>query len=724
MLLPHMPSSLVPYLPTLFNIYARILFWDQERSGAIEAAGEDNDQRSAASPSGWETCSYSPDVDDLTVPHLLSYFTTLYGLYPINFMDYIRKPQRYLRHANSPNADEIEVQPTEIRHKSQSFRLCHRLHPNFYTLTIDSEKTDFGRWIKSEPAEVVADCMALYTMSDCGDGESHGHHPIPGIASPLVGEEAPDRDGPDPALLSSSGVRDSHLESWRYTNTTAVESQSSSSRVHSTILRQSSQSSHPSNKDSVETRNRDIGGDSPTLPPHLVLSTSHTQLQDMINSNKVIKSGLHQSLANDSVPSLSLSHPESIPERVLSHSQLPPPVINSPLSTSDGSGQVAQLQRQILLLQNDLSFERYLKQQHMAHIGELRRRQLREQATEAETQNLIIANRNLKNRLEEAKKAEMQVRKESEKSRTLAKKWEADLSTKLKMLREDSKRTKTEEDTLRCELEHTKLECETLRKLLCDAEVRDLNSQQTMQSIEIHTAEIDRLKAEVQRLTVSERDHQADDFERQVAIQTAAEAENKSEILSMKLSAREAELQRAKKLYQAQIVILNSKLLEAQEGGRRQAPETNAMVESALAASRAKQGELQKQYGVLMRKYTALQSSLLDLRVNAATPQPTFLTDGGDNAESSRSSSPLNLRTRPHRVFSDPEMFEASSYNMTPPLDSKPGTPTSGGPSQRPSTPPGMDGAPGAGVPGLSPEQRYYGRGKLLNPTASASPCP
>jgi hypothetical protein len=718
MILPYMPTSLVRYLPTLFNIYARLLFWDRERSGSIEFIGDDLSPKNPnPSTSGWDACLYAPESDELTIPHLLSYFTILYGLYPINFMDYIRKPQRYLRHAQASNPEEIKVQPTEIRHKSEAFRQCHLLHPNFYTLTIDSEKTDFNRWHRSEPAELVAECMALCISPESSICMPNGTNAIPSGPIRFVSEEF-DRDGVDAALLSGSSVLEPPIESWRLAQSPTADS-ASGSRINVSTLRQSSQSSHLSNRDSMENRTtyQDPGGDSPTLPPHLVMSSSHTQLQDMIYSNKVIKSGLNQSLANDSVPSLSLSHQESIPEKPVSQPQLAQPNLNSPLVATDVNAHIAQLQKYILLLQNDLSFERYLKQQHVAHIGGLRQRLVKEAAGEAETQNLIINNRNLKSRLEDAKKAEMQVRKESEKSRTLAKKWESDLSIKLKNLREETKRLKSEEDGLRRELQSSNIECQKLRKLLCDAEVTQLNSTQGLQSVELSNAEIDRLKSEVDRLVLSERDFQAREKEREAAITAAAGAENRAEILSMKLISRETELLHTRQLYETQILNLRSKLLETQENSRgpEKARDTSAILESALAASKAKQAELQKQYSLLMRKYTVLQSSLLDMNSSPSSAPPRseipFHMDA-DFESSPRSASPANVRVRPHRVFSDPEMFEATSYNVTSPLGSKPATPTVGGPSHRPSTPPGGE-MSGSGTLNLSPDQRYYGRGKL-----------
>ncbi|KAF6819257.1 hypothetical protein CMUS01_11750 [Colletotrichum musicola] len=716
MILPHMPSSLVPHLPNLFNIYARLLFWDSERTGLIEAT---SDEKSSASPSGWEMCSFSQETDDVEVLHLANYFTVLYGLYPINFMDYIRKPQRYLRHANAANPDEVEVQPTEIRHKSERFRQSHLLHPNFYTLTIESEKTDFGRWMTSEPAEVVAECISLRVSADTFAVVNPDVAQVAEGESSILSEEE-DREGLGPALLSSS-LHESGPEIWRHTQSPEQESRASS-RVPSITPRQGSLSSQLSHRNSLETPKVDVPGDSPTLPPQLVSSSSHTHLQDMIHSNKVIKSGLHQSLANDSVPSLALSHQESAAEKPSGHMPPSVPTNSAPPSATDGHSQVAHLQRQILLLHNDLNFERYLKQQHMAHIGELRRRQVREAASEAEMQNLILNNRTLRKRLEDSKKAELQIRKESEKSRTLAKKWEFDLSAKLRTLREESRKTKLQIQSLEQELQGAREECEKLKKLVCDAEVKELNSKQNMQSIEINAADIDRLKSEVERLSISERNLQAKEAEREAALTSAGEAENKAKLLDLKLKAREEELQKTKKLFQTQIGVLNAKLIEAHEGMHsRRTAETKAAVESALAASRAKQAELQKQYTALMRKYTVLQSQMEETKFTVGSSHShgrgdfVFRMDG-DGDGSMHSTSPVTTRgsrSGLHRVLSDTDFLDPSSYNMTPPIMSKPSTPVPSSSSHiapAPSSPLETDEASPT-----TTDPRYFGRGGVQN---------
>ncbi|KAG6007632.1 hypothetical protein E4U21_005713 [Claviceps maximensis] len=749
MLLPHMPSSLVPHLPALLNIYGRLLFWDREHSRLTVAPDSENGSGGAVTGSGWEVATFETEVDDQIIAHLPRYFTILYGLYPLNFMDYIRKPQRYMRHANASHLNDLEVQPTEMRHRSERFKHNHLLHANFYSLTIESEKTDVSRWIKSEAAEVVAECMSL-----CLEADMHTFaDPSTAVPEPGGGggganstdtnaDNDMTNDGSKADVAILGGLSGSKHDSWRYSHVTASDSMS---RNHSpaAMMRRSSQSSIPSHQEFGDGRPRPPGTYSPTL----TLSSSYTQLQDLIQSNKVIKSGLHQSLADESTPSLAMSHHEFVAERATilpSENMAPPPpppppalpphlhplphASSSPLpaSTSESSTQVAHLQKLILLLQNDLSFERYLKQQHMAHIGEIRRKQMSEAATEAETQNLIIMNRNLKSRFEDAKKSEMRAKKESERSRDIAKKWEAKLTHKLKTLRDKSEEAHADSETLQKELDESLSDCDKLRKLLYAAEVKELDFRQTMKSLEMDGTQVETLKLEVERLTRSERDHQAKELERAQAIKSAREAGNQAEVLRMKLTALQNDAQRTQKLFQAQIKALQAQLSEAHEERERPGWNSDIAIETALAASRAKQAELQTQYSLLMRKYTALQSSLLDMQseheyeqqrehrerqssFRTATlaqqqQQQQQLVDDPDYL--SFCTSPMVIKSRPHRALSN---AEATGHNMTSPVDSSEAMTSAGDATlsasaghSHPETPAAMP------TSRMSPDQRHF----------------
>ena len=670
MFLPHIPSDLATHLPALFNIYTRMLFWDRERRATTESTATGEDDEKAEPPpednNAWSKLSYLLESDDETVPELLHYFTFLYGLYPINFMSYIRKPQKYLRHANFPGADDLDVQPTEIRQRSEPFRQVHLLHPNFYEMTIESELTDNNRWIKSEAADVVADCMALFSPGE----ESHL------LATRSRGSNASKKvdlniDVPDQPLLDQEAATpfQSRHASWRNTASTMVASPDGcrNSGLHRKVS-QTSQSM-PSIADSPSLRPI---GDSPTLPPHMVNSTPHPQLQEMLNSQRSTRGSLYQALTNDSVASLALSqnHQENsahVDAYLQSLTRDPAP--RSPSlhpSTNDPGMKVAYLHREIQLLRNDLNFERYLKQQHLSHIGQLRRKQIREARVEAETQNLLNSNRGLKSKLEEAKRLNEQMKKEGEKSKSHSRKWETDLSAKLRALKEEQKKWILEREELRRELTVIRDDAFQLRQLVVASEAKDMASQQKVQSIEASLDEVERLQAEVEKLTLALRTYEAGETEALQAHEREEDALKKVEVLTMKIQARDAELNQHKAAFEAELQSLRHQPehnVNSNDSERQTL--SKDMIDSALAVSRNRIVEIQKAHNHLLKRYNSLHSAYLELKEAHDHENDGSLLGGGSSRPSlqqshtSRAQSPTpmlgdGIRRRNH-TFSEIE---------------------------------------------------------------------
>ena len=624
MFLPHIPSSLANHLPALFNIYSRMLFWDRERRATTEKVVSDEDNEKGEKPplspvdkSSWSKLSYLLDSDDETVPELLYYFTFLYGLYPINFMSYIRKPQKYLRHANFPGADDLDVQPTEIRQRSEPFRQVHLLHPNFYKMTLESELTDNSRWMRSEAADVIAECMALFSSGE----EVHLY------ASRARGSNAKkldmNADVPEQPLLEQEAATPfpSRHTSWRNTSSTMVASPDG--WRNSALHRKESQTSQSlmsiADSPSIKPVNR---LDSPTLPPHTANSASHPQLQDMLNSQRSTRGSLYQTLTNDSVNSLALSqvHQEStahVDAYLQSLTRNPAPRSPSlrPIHNDPGL-KLAYLNREIQLLRSDLNFERYLKQQHLSHIGQLRKKQIKEACVEAETQNLLNSNRGLKSKLEEAKRVTAQIKKETEKSKSHSRKWETEISAKLRGLRDEQKKWAMEKEELNLELGKLRDDCFHLRQLVVASEAKELASQQKVQSIESNLDELERLRSEVDKLTLSLRTYEAGETHAVQAREREENALKEVEVLTLRLRARDEELNEHKAAFAAELQSLRS---PSQDGAidknkKRNQDLTQDMLDSALAASRTRVVEIQKAHNHLLKRYNALQSAYLELK--------------------------------------------------------------------------------------------------------------
>lgn len=685
MFLPHIPSSASQHLPALFNIYSRMLFWDRERRAAEPQPRAEDDEKSekdippSEQDKSWVKLSILLESEDEKVPELLHYFTFLYGLYPINFMSYIRKPQRYLRHANFPGADDLDIEPTELRERSEPFRRLHLLHPNFFMLTIESELTDNNRWQKSEAADVVAECMALYCPGE--DVQNH-----PGRSRGPSKKVELNSDVPEQPLLDEENATpyQSRHNSWRNTQSTAVASPTD--YRHSGLQRKCSQTSQsmPSIADSPSLQPSDRL-DSPTIPPQMMASHSNNQLSDMLNSQKSIRGSLYQSLTNDSVASLALSNTHrdsthvdaylaSLERETIPRSPSLRPTINDP------NLKVEYLHREIQLLGNDLNFERYLKQQHLSHIGQLRRKQIKEACVEAETQNLVNTNRGLRSKLEEAKRANAQMKKETEKSKTHSRKWEAELSAKLRVLREEQKKWNVERDDLKRDLETAHNEAEKLKQLVVTSESRELGARQKMMSVESSLDELERLRAEVENLTLHIRKYEARDLEVQRAEDSEASALNHIEILEMKLRARERELGHAKQAFEEELYALSEKVQEEREEEYVQKTTlSQEILDSVLAASRQRIVELQKAHNHLLKRYTALQGAYTDLKEMMEqrddTGEEALLAGGMSGFRSQSPSPPQPLRTvgsgtgwgRRTHASSEPDTYEGGP-NMTFPV--------------------------------------------------------
>lgn len=612
MILPHIPTSASKYLPALFNIYSRMLFWDRERKkpnhnpmGNDEDSDDEKTVHSGADGKPWEKLSYLLDSDDDTVPELLHYFTFLYGLYPINFMSYIRKPQRYLRHANFPGADDFDVDPTEIRDRSETFRKVHVLHPNFFMMTIETEITDSNRWMKSAAADVVAECMDLYSPIE--DTEE---------TNPTRSKDAPNLMSSEiPAPLESDLATpfQSRHNSWRNTQSTAV-GQQTEDHVLQRKLSQSSISAAESPV--IPPEDRPI---SPSIQPHMLTSPSHNQLHDLLNSQKPTRGSIYQTLTNESAGSLALSqnqeskttiHIDAYLASLTSREQMPrsrSPSLH-PSNGTDSNLKVAYLHREIQLLRNDLNFERYLKHQHLSAIGQLRNKQIKEARGEAEIQNLINANAVLKSKLEEAKSLNAQIKRETEKSKMHSRKWESELSAKLRVLREEQKKWNVEREERKRDLQLAKQRTEKLKNIVIESEAKELASRQKVQSVESSLDELERLRVEVDKLTVSLRTYEAGENEAVQAKENEDAAVRQVEILKMQLLSREEELANSKETFDEEI----QKLREDFESKKEIDVIRQELIDEGLSASNRRTEHMQKVYDHLLQRYQDTEAILVE----------------------------------------------------------------------------------------------------------------
>jgi len=329
---------------------------------------------------------------------------------------------------------------------------------------------------------------------------------------------------------------------------------------------------------------------------------------------------------------------------------------------------IAQLQRELMLLRNELTFERYLKQQHVAAIAQLRRNHIKAVTIEAETATLINANRALQKKLGDAIKFNEKMQKETQARRTHTKQSEEQLTAKIRSLKAD---LVNQESTQR-DLEQARKDCEQLRRLLVESEARELEKQEEIESLQTKTQETDRLRREIAELTrqirmleTTQHQHETTQTEQQMIKQELDSA-------TLLLKHRDQELDRSKRMFQARIIELETRLDFAESDSmQRDRPEATAELQSALADTRAKLAQTKKAYAHLLNDYTDLkirfQEAMLDADPNMdrLPPMPGRPREPSNSLEyrnpegSIKSYSPVDHRLQyyPDRDHLDVDMY-------------------------------------------------------------------
>jgi hypothetical protein len=502
MLLPHIPATVASQLPRLFLVYSRCLCWEKFSASSTKAqrdlvtddrvrrdddSDQDSDQEDGADPT-WQTLRALPDMPEASAPELLHYFTYLYGLYPLNFMSYVRKPRKYLKNIDFPGADDFDLDQTVIRSRTEQFQRVHFLHSSFFVTTTDEELSE-NRWLKAEPSEVIAECHGLYA----------GEHPIFKGPAPPPSTKLP----PVPSFLAAI--------------------------------------SEPP-------------PDSPTLPHHPAVGPVES--------------------AGDSASSKDLSY----------------------------------LQRELMLLRNELTFERYLKQQHVAAIGQLKRNHIKAVTVEAETATLINANRALQKKLSDSNKFNEKMQKETQARRTHTKQSEEQLMAKIRALKAEL----ADQETLQLRLNQASKDCDQLRLLLVESESRESNKQEELETLEARLKDQETADHQSQELQTQLRNYR----DQNTALDSIrAEHElAKQELESTKfiLQRREQELERLRTAHEAKMQEYDLRLKAAMENSsaaEHPIHATPAHLHDQLSESRMRLAQTKAAYSQLVEEYTSLRES-------------------------------------------------------------------------------------------------------------------
>ncbi|KAL1640516.1 hypothetical protein SLS58_006866 [Diplodia intermedia] len=623
MFMPHITRVLVSHMPKLFLIYSRVLCWDQitapmpnERQNAeeeaIDADSDDDFSDDDRSDPTWERLEHAFDHPETSAPGALYYFTFIYGLFPVNLMSYVRKPRRFLKNINYLGADDLVLDPEAIRRRTEPFRQVHLLHPNFFNMTAEEELSE-TRWLKSDPADVVTECMSLCmavsaSLEDPGPPPTAKLPDLPQAATrPVHTSLVPTEDIPgvpldDDGTVATSPIDGKPGSSWRNTQSTAPTSLSPKDSTH---LRRPSPRPH------------DAGPDSPTLPGSFIPQTTEREQQQNLDASSAL-------LASPRLEAFTQTLSNQYP-LTPTHARL--------------AQNLATLQREVMLLRNDLNFERYLKAQHLSHIGQLQRRHIKEATVEAETQNLINTNRTLKAKLQKANELYAQLKKETITGRNQSKKWEGELGSKLKTIRDEQKQWHSEEQSLKTKLDKAEKDCEHLRRLLVEAEARELNSKQNLKSTEVELEEMGILRTEIERLQARLRNFELKELDFEQAKEEQDLLRNELKLAHLKLDSQDAERSRLARAYDRKFALLESRQpvdMDISHDPTQLPASVQQMIDSALAASHSKFNQLRKTHNRLLHRFTELEmkSQALEAELSYARGRASGNGHGSHDAHS------------------------------------------------------------------------------------------
>lgn len=570
----------------MFLVYCRILCWDKlvggdEKTGDMDDqddGSEDEDEEHEDSEQAWEQVQPTMDYPESSPPTLMHYFTFLYGLFPLNFMSFVRKPRKYLKSLNFPGARDFDLDQDLIHSRTEPYRRVHLLHPNMFTTTVEDELSE-NRWLKSDPADVVIECMELCvavssTLKDPGPPPSSALPPVPDIPTQFTLD---DQDG--------TTVHESD-DSWRNTQSTVntpsvpdgFEIPPRSKSLKSAVSIKSMASPLLKGRDMM---------DSPTLPP--------TKEPTKLDLPSPSATAAHRFVVEQ--PNL-----DNFARSVSGQSQISQSEFHNHTMSS--------LQREIMLLRNDLNFERYLKLQHLAHIGQLQRKHIKEATAEAETQNLINTNKTLKARLAKADELYAQLKKETLTSRSQSKKWEGELNAKVRSYKESEKHWHSDEGGLRYELQKTQSDYEQLKKIVERAEAEQLRAQQRTKALEYELEDYSDVRRELEAAQEKIIAFEDQRKELHIFMQERNDLRNDLEIANMRLNSREQERERSIKAYERRIMELEARLQFSDRNTGKPGqlpPSVQQMLDSALAASNARLQQLKKTHHRLLDQYTELQ---------------------------------------------------------------------------------------------------------------------
>ncbi|KAL2316275.1 Hamartin [Schizosaccharomyces pombe] len=582
MILSHICNSLDDSLYRLFCIYIRFSMIDPT-SGFPSSTASGNWEvfhdfmSTYASTTTSQTDSSYNDVHDIVGSSQPDYlesldysqlFSILYALYPINFLEFLRDPKLYASKHNFQI--RYSFNQDLLSTKSDGLLGRHLAHSNFLKYTAETELTDKSRWTRLDSIAVVALCNSLNAV---GIAES--------VMDPFGGKLPTTYEETSSATGLLAYPNESHDIASEPFSISWPQNPSISGSVHSATTFDKAQLSNT--EDSYD-------------------NISHgTSYSEGVSSIHMVKG--ERGSNNLELTSESLS------------------------STNDT---IRRLQRELLFLQNELRFEKFVRQQHLQNIGKLHREHILDMAVESERQKLLLTNKRYKAQIELLNSEIDKHRSESQAALNRRVKWENDFNNKIKALREEKKAWKSEESELKSSIESLISQLESIRNSQIDIafsknqlELKLQLYETKLKEYEQHLSCVNISKKQVSSSSDTSFGNTKMDSSMILSNSEAVSDEQERELIEsekhrMKLESEnlhlQANIELLKKDLEAINVVYEAKIfdLEKRLSSEANAPELHNPVNLNYDAQLSKISEIKENYDELLTRYRELEGKFLE----------------------------------------------------------------------------------------------------------------
>ncbi|KAG8993608.1 hypothetical protein FRB94_010521 [Tulasnella sp. JGI-2019a] len=368
----------------------------------------------------WTRLESTFDLSAAPPPDVRLYFQFLYGLWPTTVLSFLRRPLTWLKNVDhkSPYVDEWEdvIDVDEVRSRVKPILRTHVIHPSIILRDSADESSNLSRWSVDgmNVSGIVSECITLDVRNAAaaypsGSSKNGRQPPLPATAPPsaLGITDTGNPTGymsPSDTILTAAKIAVPSLSP-----DVGSPTADKSPPIQELISNQMILKSTSIGLDAVSTSLRDA----------VIESAIGSPTQDDLSATPhPHPSRIHEYFENAPSSSHSPSHPSTPLSSHLSREpSSPPQLFSSPLpmmtpgssrasprprfralalmgnEVNDTTAQqalevISSLQREVLLLRNELNFELWLKKQHLSNMGKLHRDRILARREEAERQNL------------------------------------------------------------------------------------------------------------------------------------------------------------------------------------------------------------------------------------------------------------------------------------------------------------------------------------------------